>query len=509
MYEQLKTIFLYHEDSPMLFSSFFFWGFFFVIYLFYSLLYKKNNWRNIYLFAISLFFYYKSGGYFFSLLIISTLVDYSMGMLIGKSTSSAKKKIYLITSVILNLSLLFYFKYSYFIIDSINQLFHTNFEVVNLLAEWTNAIAGTNFNVSDIILPVGISFYTFQSLSYTIDVYRGKLQPVKSIIDFGFFIAFFPQLVAGPIVRASEFIPQLLQKYKLTKQQFGHAVFLILNGLLKKMVISDFISINFVDRIFEDPLAYTGFENLMGAYAYAIQIYCDFSGYTDIAIGVALLLGFTLPINFNSPYKATNITDFWRRWHISLSTWLKDYLYISLGGNKKGRIRTYLNLLITMLLGGLWHGASIKFIVWGGLHGVALMFHKIWLKISPFKKIKSAFLYISGRIISIIITFHFVVLTWIYFRALDIDSINIIFRKIFYDFQWNMVPQIIVSYAMVFGLLLFAFIIHWLPASFKEYYRGMFIKSPIYVKAITVVLAVFIIMQFKTSALQPFIYFQF
>ena len=241
---------------------------------------------------MSLFFYYKSGGYFFVLLIFSTLVDYTAGILIYNSRTKFKKKLFLTMSVATNLSLLVYFKYAYFFTGLFNQSFHSNFEVINRLALWTNQLTGSGFDISKIILPVGISFFTFQTISYSVDVYRGKLEPVRSIIDFGFYVTFFPQLVAGPIVRAAEFMPQLYQKYKLTKQEFGHAVFLILNGLIKKTMISDYISINYVDRIFDSPSSFSGFENLMAVYGYSIQIYCDFSGYTDIAIGVALLLGF-------------------------------------------------------------------------------------------------------------------------------------------------------------------------------------------------------------------------
>lgn len=510
MLETLKNIFIYRDDSPLLFSSFYFWGFFFVVYAIYCLVYKVNKWRNIYLFAVSLFFYYKSGGYFFSLLVLSTVMDYSLGMLVGNTVNKAKKKLFVALSVVVNLGLLSYFKYSYFLVDSINYFLGTDFKVVNVLADLSNSIAGTRFEVSDIILPVGISFYTFQSLSYIIDVYRGHIKPVKSILDFGFFVTFFPQLVAGPIVRANEFIPQLFQSYKLSKQQFGHALFLIINGLIKKMVISDYISINYVDRIFDNPLSYTGFENLMGAYGYAIQIYCDFSGYTDIAIGVAMLLGFTLPLNFNSPYKADSITDFWRRWHISLSTWLRDYLYISLGGNRKGKIRTYFNLLLTMLLGGLWHGASVKFIIWGALHGFALAVHKIWnnifLKTKRFENIRYKKLL---KIFSVFLTFHFVVLTWIYFRASDLDSVNVMFYKIVYDFQLQTVPAVIMAYGNVFFVLLLAFIIHWLPVTVKENIRGSFINSSYAYKVLAIIFMVFLIFQIKSSAVQPFIYFQF
>jgi alginate O-acetyltransferase complex protein AlgI len=504
-FQWIDNIFLYHEESPMLFSRFYFWGFFAVLLIGYCFLYKKNILRNLYLFAFSLFFYYKSGGYFFSLLILSIVVDYLMGILIAHAKSKGIKGLFMFISVLVNIGVLAYFKYTYLIVDTINAIFQTKFEVVNVLSLWSNTLIGTHFDISDIILPVGISFYTFQSLSYTIDVYRGKLPAVKNILNYGFFVTFFPQLVAGPIVRAADFIPQLYEKYKLTIQEFGFAIFLILNGLMKKMIISDYISINFVDRVFDAPLSYTGFENLMAVYGYAIQIYCDFSGYTDIAIGTALLLGFRLNLNFNSPYKADNITDFWRRWHISLSTWLRDYLYISLGGNRKGKFRTYLNLLLTMLLGGLWHGASIRFIIWGGIHGVALALHKVWMLIFPPKKKP---LWIS-HFLGVLITFHLVNIAWIFFRARTMADVGNMFHQIFFNFSPGLIPEMIVSYKMVFGLIIAAFAIHWLPVKVKEWYRNLFVKIPFVLKILIAVLVVFLIYQFKSAEVQPFIYFQF
>ena len=503
----LSNIFIYSEQSPMIFTALNFWVFFGILLFFYSFLYKNNYVRNSYLFFASLIFYYNSGGYYFSLLLFSTIVDYFVGIGIYKAKKQRKKKLLVTTSVLVNLGLLSYFKYSYFYIETINDIFGIHLEVVNILAEWTNAISGSHFDVSSIILPVGISFYTFQTISYSIDIYRGKLKPVKNIVDFGFYVSFFPQLVAGPILRAYEFIPQIYQKYSLSKQEFGHAIFLILNGLIKKVIISDFISINFVDRVFDNPLTYSGFQNLMGMYGYALQIYCDFSGYTDIAIGLALLLGFRLPVNFNSPYKAINITDFWRRWHISLSQWLKDYLYITIGGNRKGKIRTYINLAITMLLGGLWHGANLKFIIWGGLHGSALIVHKIYSKLvhgsNPNKKSKLA------RFISIFITFHFITFTWLFFRAKDIGIVKDMLYNIFTNFSFVSIFDTLTSYINIFALMLLGFIIHWLPAGFKEKYRGLFIQTPNYVKGIIIIVLVFVMYQVKSSELQPFIYFQF
>ncbi|MCD4833528.1 MAG: MBOAT family protein [Bacteroidales bacterium] len=508
----LKDILLYSEAKPLLFTRLYFWGFYALLLVIYSVIYKKNPLRNAYLFFISLFFYYKSGGYFFTLLIFSTIADFTLGQLIYSAKTSLKKKLFVATSIIINLSLLAYFKYTYFFTDIINTTFHSDFEVINHLASWTNSLTGSSFNVSRIILPVGISFYTFQTISYTVDVYRGKLKPVKNIIDFGFYVSFFPQLVAGPIVRAAEFIPQLYQKFKLSKREFGHAVFLILNGLVKKMLISDYISINFVDRIFESPLSFTGFENLMAVYGYSIQIYCDFSGYTDIAIGVALLLGFRLPVNFNSPYKAINITDFWRRWHISLSSWLRDYLYIPLGGNKKGKVKMYVNIMITMLLGGLWHGASMRFIIWGGIHGIGLVIQKLWVKmnlsLSKYYTSRSS-KNIFFRFVSVFTTFHLVTFAWIFFRAENMENALGMIKQITGNFQLELIPVMVSSYYKIFFIIILGFTIHWLPSSFKENYRGWFIKSHIIIKVLLAVIVIFILYQAKSAEIQPFIYFQF
>ncbi len=505
MKEWLLDILSYHENEPLLFSQFYFWGFFAIVLIGYSFIYKKNTLRNAYLFAASLFFYYKSGGYFFSLLILTIVIDYCVGLMLGKNMSTRKRRGWITISIVANLGVLAYFKYAYFFTDVLNSLFGTSYRVQNILALWSNQWTGTHFDVSTIILPVGISFYTFQSMSYTIDVYRKKIKPVNNFIDFAFYVTFFPQLVAGPIVRASEFIPQLYQKYSLSRQEFSHALLLILNGLLKKIVVSDFISINFVDRVFDNPSAFSGVENLMAIYGYAAQIYCDFSGYTDIAIGVAMLLGFRLPINFNVPYKATNITDFWRRWHISLSSWLRDYLYISLGGNRKGKVRQYINLMITMLLGGLWHGANLRFVIWGGIHGIALMFHK-WIKQLHFNvPINKTW----GKAISIFITFNFVCLTWVFFRAHSMHDASIMFSQIFTSFHSEVLPLFIKAEPLVFALIWLTFIIHWLPSSIKEKCRGYFIQTPLWVKICYTIMVIFILYQLKSSNIQPFIYFQF
>jgi D-alanyl-lipoteichoic acid acyltransferase DltB (MBOAT superfamily) len=336
-------------------------------------------------------------------------------------------------------------------------------------------------------------------------VYRGKIRAVGNFFDFAFYVSFFPQLVAGPIVRAAQFLPQVYARYQLTIRQMGHALFLIANGLVKKVLISDTISIHFVDRVFDAPMAHTGFQNLLALYGYALQIYCDFSGYTDMAIGVALLFGFRLPINFNSPYKAVNLTDFWRRWHISLSSWLRDYLYISLGGNRKGRVRTGVNIMVTMLLGGLWHGASWKFIIWGGCHGLGLLIQKGVQSVFRGKRRPCRL----GRFLAIFATFHFVTLLWLVFRADSVRSARIMLQQILFDFNFKLIPDIVFAYRYVLVLVGIGYLVHWLPSRLKEWYRGRFIRLPLLVKALLFIVLFFILYQVKSTEFQPFIYFRF
>lgn len=502
----LREIFVFSSSSPLLFSRYLFLFLFTVMFGIYAFIHNRLNLRSLFLLCFGVFFYYRTGGWFFSLLILSALYDYYLAKAIFISKSEFIKRLCLITSVSINLGLLAFFKYTFYFTDVINDIFNTSFKPVNIFYEASNNWFGTDFDITKIILPVGISFFTFQALSYTIEVYRKQITPAKNLLDYGFFVTYFPQLIAGPIVRAVDFLPQISKKFNLTEREFGHAVFLIMGGFIKKTVISDYISINFVDRVFDSPQLYSGFDNLMAVYGYAIQIYCDFSGYSDMAIGVSLLLGFRLPINFNSPYISLSITEFWRRWHISLSSWLRDYLYISLGGNRKGKVRTYANLMITMLLGGLWHGAATKFIIWGGLHGLALAIHKAWIEYIPWAGKQKSKLY---NFIAAMLTFHFVCFCWMYFRADNVPAVETMLNRIFKNFS---IPDIFLkagTYWKVFSFIVVGYVLHFIPKKFKISLEEKFSALPIFLKILLVAVIIIAAFQIASSEVQPFIYFQF
>ncbi len=484
--ETIQEWFIFDPKKPMLFNSTLFLGFFILFYVIYYFSKKTHFFRITYVVLFSLFFYYKSSGLYFGLLIFSSVIDYVISRLIYEEDKQWYRKFYLVVSLCVNLGLLGYFKYTNFLIENFNTLFNGNMKL------------------EDIILPVGISFYTFQTLSYTIDVYRKELKPTKSFMDFLFFVSFFPQLVAGPIVRASDFIPQIYKRLQLTKEEFNSALFLIIGGLIKKAIISDYISTNFVDRVFDTPNSYTAFENLMAIYGYAIQIYCDFSGYSDMAIGLAMLMGFWLPPNFRTPYQSASITEFWKRWHISLSSWLRDYLYIALGGNRHGKIRTYINLFLTMLLGGLWHGANWKFVFWGILHGLALGFERFF---GQFIRLPKNW-FVKG--IQILITFHFVAFCWIFFRAKDFaTSFDVIKNIGKLNLDINQWQTILLGYQNVFILLVIGFIWHFLPVKVIAFLRSAFNDLPLPLKAILFGFLFWLVYATASSGPQPFIYFQF
>ena len=616
----LTNLFAFDSDQPLLFTQFNFWAFFFIIYALFCVIVSlhckdttRRHIRNGYLFIVSLFFYYKTSGLFVLLLVFSTLLGYVIGVRLDSPISQSRRKMIMATGVVINLAVLFYFKYAYFFTDIYNTLFNTNCEVINFLARWSNQFTATSrFDASVILLPVGISFYTFQNISYIVDVYKRKISHASNILDFGFYTTFFPQLVAGPIIRADQFIPQLYKPYFLSRRQFGIAIFWIINGLFKKIVLSDYLATSFVDRVFENPTLFTSFENFSALMVYSLQVYADFSGYTDIAIGVAMLMGFYLPLNFNSPYKSTNPAGFWKRWHISLSNWLKDYLYIPLGGNRtacwvsyailggmlivvalmakttwlyitvgaiiltlvlvfilfpkhRKEFNTNINNMDTMLLGGMWHGASFNFITWGGLNGLGILVYKWWKKRSTWQRIISMVVLltaimtaryfwpspvlnlfavaigISATVIillnlsklifhanlpnvthvwNVLLTFVFISFTRLFFRSgsnLNPAEANEVAWRTAKEMvnqiggQWNFaqIPEIISTYSGVFIMFAIGMIIHWLPTNFKRRYRLWFASMPLWLMAIVVIIAIFVIYQFITADLQPFIYFQF
>lgn len=498
----MESIWQYHPDEPLFYTGLAFWIAFTAFLGIYALVYRQKAIRNGYLLLISWFIYYQMNGAFLLLLAFSCLVNYGFGLWIH---AQSRKRFSLTVAVGFNLLVLAYFKYTYFFIEHANALFHTNWEVFNWVGWLINQAVGSVVDEQSILLPIGISFYTFQAISYLVDVYRGDSKVVKNPLDFSFYLSFFPQLVAGPIVRASSFIPQLYQKFRLKKEEFSHALFLITKGLFKKMVIADFLALNLIDRIFEAPMAYSGFENLLALYAYSIQIYGDFSGYTDIAIGLALILGFKIPVNFNAPYQATSLTDFWHRWHISLSLWLRDYLYIPLGGNRKGKGRMVVNILITMVLGGLWHGANLRFIIWGAIHGVGLVVEKL---------VRKAFVHRASpqrwkKLISVFFTFQVVSLAWLFFRARDYSAV----QQFWYQLRFHFWPENISmgweSYRMVLGIFVLGLVLVWVPNRYKEKLRGAFISLPVWGQLPLVLLVLLLIAFIAQANLQPFIYFRF
>ena len=483
--EQLVELLQYNPLEPILFNTGFFLFFFVFVLAFNQLFVNNKRAQVIFLLIESIYFYYKSSGFFFFLVVISAVIDFIAGKSIKDTNSKLKKKSYLILSIVTNLGILGYFKYTNFFLETLNGLQLGSFDML------------------DIFLPVGVSFFTFQSMSYTFDIYRGRLKPEKNFVDFLFFVSFFPQLVAGPIVRASDFLPQIHKPTFVSRKDIARAFYLIIAGLIKKAIIADYISINFVDRVFEWPTRFTGVENLMAIYGYVLQIYCDFSGYSDMAIGLALLLGFKLPTNFNAPYKASSITEFWRRWHISLSSWLRDYLYISLGGNRKGTGRTYVNLLLTMLLGGLWHGASWRFVFWGFIHGFTLAIERLTKWPERIKDRKYL------KIFGIIFTFHIWAFSMIFFRAQSFSSGFDMLNQIFNYFNGEVFIQFVETNLTIVVLFVVGMVSHFIPERMEFGIQKKIAAMPNWGKALLLTVVIWLVAQFKSADITPFIYFQF
>lgn len=474
----------------MLFDSSLFIWFFLIVYVGFWLLHKRSGARTLWLLVASYLFYASWNWKFLGLIVFSTVVDFVLGKTIHQTEDPKTRKRWLWCSVAMNLGLLAYFKYTGFFLE-------ISKDVANALG------MQAQLPTLSILLPVGISFYTFQTMSYTIDIYRREIEPVKSFWKFALFVSFFPQLVAGPIVRAKDFLPQLHMRPIFESKSQNYGLYLIAIGLFKKVAIANTLSVNLVDRVFEQPQSYSALEVLLGVYGYAIQIYCDFSGYTDVAIGAALLLGFTLPANFDRPYASLDLQDFWRRWHISLSSWLRDYLYISLGGNRHGSWRTYFNLLMTMVLGGLWHGAGWNFLIWGILHGGVLALNRAFQRrMRHIKFFQDTPLWYDA--LCWFATFHFVCFAWIFFRSPTFDEAIMVLQSM--TELTTDIPNITGWLALtLFG----AMAVHLSPRVWEHRVRDWLIKTPVVVQAILLVLLAVLLSRIKGLDVVPFIYFQF
>jgi len=551
---RFDDLFTFDESHPLIFTQLDFWIFFLLVLAIFSYIHKYKLTRSIFLFVASLFFYFKTSGLLVLLLFSSIVINYFIGKGVWNTNSQIKKKGFVTLSVLFNILTLGYFKYAYFFTESFNKMFHTKHEVFNVFAQMGNSVFGEGSFVDYIVLPVGVSFFTFQSISYVVDIYRKEVTPVKNFFDYAFFVSFFPQLVAGPIVRARDFIPQISQPFKLNHTDFSWSIIQIAKGFIKKIVLADYIAIHFIDKVVDAPEAFPGFISILAMWGYSLQIYGDFSGYTDIAIGVSRLMGFRLLENFNSPYKAISVADFWRRWHKSLGSWLRDYLYIPLGGNRSGGIGTYiatmvilifmifitqwywllfiylgllityigislifpgfkkyvhrdLNLLITMVIGGLWHGASENFVIWGAMNGAALIFYNHWRKISPYENSST----LISRFWRVLITFNFITFTRIWFRLEEDGAPINMLIQIWYHFDLNneTFNTLMLGFDTALYVMIFGYILHWLPSKLKDYGERKFTNLPMVVQSIAVAILLIIIYQAFSDTFKPFVYFQF
>ena len=479
--------------GPLLFNSGLFLFLFAAFYVGYALL--SGRWatvlRLLYVIAFSYFFYWRNAGAEGCWLLFAvTLLNFHGALFMERSERVWERRAWFIVCLVLMLGQLAYFKYANFLLISVLPL-----------------LTGHGGEPIDLLAPVGISFFTFQSLSYLIDVYRRQMPATRHFLDFAFFVSFFPTLLCGPILRAKTFLPQLRQPLNVSHEMIGTGLWFIVMGLFKKCIISDYIGENFVNRIFDAPSLYTGLENLLGVYGYTLKIYCDFSGYSDMATGLALWMGLRVPENFRSPYKSYSISDFWRHWHISLSFWLRDYLYIPMGGNRCTKWRMYLNQFLTMLLGGLWHGASWNFIVWGGVHGLALCLHKAWRSLLHRDKHYEP----QGfkRVLCVLLTFHVVAFCWLFFANTTFEGSLTMVQKIFTDFHGELLPQFLAGYPAVVSLMILGYILHFLPTSWSEVTRKGLCRLPLLLQILVMAVMLWLVVQVRGSEVQPFIYLQF
>lgn len=465
---------------------------FFAIVLAGLLVLRRHEHKIIWLLVGGMVFYGYFDWRFLALIGFTSIFDFWMGLKIGAAPEPLRKRLVTI-DIFVNLGILCIFKYLNFFIESVNAL---------------SGSMGFHVPTLHIILPIGISFFVFEAMSYCIDIYRGKLAPYTNWKHFALFIFFFPRMIAGPIIRPADFLPQIERAIALTWPNFVQGGQLFLFGMTKKLVIADHMS-PFVDTVFRNPENYSAFSIWQAVIAYSIQIFCDFSGYSDMAMGIAKILGFDLPVNFRMPYLANNLTDFWRRWHISLSSWLRDYLYISLGGNRKGTFRTYGNLLITMTLGGLWHGASWNFVIWGILHGLGLAIHKAYTGVLKNSTSEKTYAMLQNntaiRVVSWALTYLFVCYGWVFFRAQQFDHAWLMVRRMSGlengELSWIFEPLLIILPVVILAHATGA----WL-----EKRKTLFVLRPEkFAHLVALFMWVFGIFFLAATVSAPFIYFQF
>ncbi|MCS6898909.1 MAG: MBOAT family protein [Myxococcales bacterium] len=477
----------------MLFNTLAYARFFAVVFLASWLLSRFRVARLVLLLVASYVFYAGWKWQYLPLIFASSTLDFLLALKIDGLDDPIRRRRWLVLTVVVNLGMLGFFKYWNFTLETTESLLR-----------FVRGGAGPDLRgwKLDFALPVGISFFTFESMSYVIDVYRRDLPVCRSYLRYLLFVAFFPHLVAGPIVRLGQLLPQFDKEPRLDPREGSEGLFLVAVGLLKKVVIGDYLAINLVDRVFDRTTSFSALETLAGIYGYALQIYCDFSGYTDVAIGSALLLGIRINENFRSPYQATNLQEFWQRWHISLSTWLRDYLYIPLGGNRGKPWHTYRNMMITMLLGGLWHGASWTFVFWGFLHGAAQAVGRAWQRARGVKT--GADEPLGKRIAWGLVTFHFVCFAWVFFRAPTFGKALAVLKQIgtLTTFHPNLPPKLL-------GIMALGFVTHLLPHNLYDWIKARFVDLPAPAQALCLLIAAYVLREATSSAVVPFIYFQF
>ncbi len=472
----------------MLFPTFSFFIFFAVVLTLNWLLKRKPFWWRIFLLLVSYFFYATWDIRFLALIFIISFSNYFSAFLINRSANENRKKTWLAVIVGFDVLILAFFKYFNFFREGADILLNKIGFSSNLL-------------FLHVILPIGLSFYILRAISYNIDVFRKKIPPEKSFLDLAIYISFFPQLLSGPILRAQDFLVQLKGGGAKTIENPEENFALILTGLFKKIVIASYLTTNIVDDVFAVPQNHSQLTVLLAVYAFAIVIYCDFSGYSDMAIGIAGLMGFRSPANFNAPYLSVDFQDFWRRWHITLSNWLRDYVYIPLGGNRKGRARIYLNLMATMFVSGLWHGNGIQFIVWGLLHGLGLAFSRVKAEIMA--QGKNQFIRLE-KILSWFITLNAICFLWIFFRAQSLQNAFDIIKQLF---NWKSSSESINIY--VVGLIFLSFLGFIFGQRVKELLISLQKRLPLLLQALFLAAIVILIIKLGPDIVPPFIYFKF